>query len=125
MKYTRDDALKRIREFLVGNTRPEETTCGAAARLGIPTVVRVPLVPGVTDTRTNLEGIANTVLGLPTLVRVDLLPYNRAAGGKYGPAGLEFRPPFDETKPVNADTTIFDRAGIPVTVGSSGTVIRH
>lgn len=35
MKYTRDDALKRIREFLVTNTREDETTCQAAARLGI------------------------------------------------------------------------------------------
>ena len=35
MKYTREDALKRIREFLVSNTRTEETTCEAAARLGI------------------------------------------------------------------------------------------
>ncbi|HUJ71247.1 MAG TPA: hypothetical protein VLZ30_03330, partial [Verrucomicrobiae bacterium] len=35
MKYTREDALKRIREFLVSNTRQEETTCEAAARLGI------------------------------------------------------------------------------------------
>jgi hypothetical protein len=35
MKYTREDALKRVREFLVANTRPEETTCEATARLGI------------------------------------------------------------------------------------------
>jgi len=35
MKYNREDALKKIREFLVSNTRAEETTCEAAARLGI------------------------------------------------------------------------------------------
>lgn len=35
MTYTREDALKRIREFLITNTRQEETTCEAAARLGI------------------------------------------------------------------------------------------
>jgi hypothetical protein len=35
MKCTREEALNKIREFLVANTRDEETTCQAAARLGI------------------------------------------------------------------------------------------
>ena len=35
MNYTRDEALRRIRGFLVANTRADETTCQAAARLGI------------------------------------------------------------------------------------------
>ena len=35
MKYTREQALKRIREFLAASTRPDETTCQAAARLGV------------------------------------------------------------------------------------------
>jgi hypothetical protein len=35
MKYAREQALKRIREFLAASTRPDETTCQAAARLGV------------------------------------------------------------------------------------------
>ena len=35
MKYTREEAIKRIREFLVASQRPDETTCQAAARIGI------------------------------------------------------------------------------------------
>src|SRR5690349_38658 len=35
MKYSREQALQRIREFLVANQRPDETTCQAAARLGV------------------------------------------------------------------------------------------
>ena len=35
MKYTREEALKRIREYLASSTRDDETTCQAAARLGI------------------------------------------------------------------------------------------
>ena len=35
MKYTREEALKKVREFLVAQTRDDETTCQAAARLGI------------------------------------------------------------------------------------------
>ncbi len=35
MKCSREKAIQRIREFLVANQRPDETTCQAAARLGI------------------------------------------------------------------------------------------
>ncbi len=35
MNYTREQALQRIRQFLVANTRDDKTTCQAAARLGI------------------------------------------------------------------------------------------
>ncbi len=35
MRYTREEALKKIRNFLVSQTRPDETTCQAAARLGV------------------------------------------------------------------------------------------
>ncbi|MEI6084282.1 MAG: hypothetical protein WCS70_08270 [Verrucomicrobiota bacterium] len=35
MEYTREEAIQRIREFLVANQRSEETTCQAAARAGI------------------------------------------------------------------------------------------
>lgn len=35
MDYTREEALKRIREFLAEKRKNEETTCQTAARLGI------------------------------------------------------------------------------------------
>jgi len=35
MQYNREQALQRIREFLVNQTRPDETTCQTAARLGV------------------------------------------------------------------------------------------
>jgi pyruvate formate lyase activating enzyme len=81
---------------------------------GVPFVIRVPLVPGVTDTNENLSGIARAVQGLPGLVEVDLLPYNRAAGAKYAYAGMEFKPDYDEKRPVNLNTKVFEQAGIKV-----------
>jgi len=83
---------------------------------GVPFVIRVPLVPGVTDTHANLVAIAALVSGLTGLVRVDLLPYNRAAGAKYKAAGMEFRAQYNEASPVNADTGVFERAGVKVRV---------
>ncbi len=84
--------------------------------LNVPFVIRVPLVPGVTDTDENLVSVAETVRGLPGLVRVDLLPYNHAAGAKYRAAGMEFKPGYDETRALNINPTPFERAGIKVQV---------
>ncbi len=79
-------------------------------------VVRVPLVPGVTDTAANLEAIARACHSFRRPFRVDLLPYNRAAGGKYGACGRRFSPGWDESRPANADTTVFARFGIEARV---------
>lgn len=84
----------------------------ALAQMAVPFVIRVPLIPGVTDTEANLSGIARRVAGLPGLLRVDLLPYNRAAGAKYAACGMRFAPGFDETRPVRANTTCFRVAGV-------------
>lgn len=86
------------------------------ATMNVPFVVRVPLIPGVTDTNENLAAIAETVRGLDGMVRVDLLPYNKAAGGKYRACGMAFRPDFQETLEVNANTAIFEQAGLTARV---------
>ncbi len=86
------------------------------ARSGRPFVIRVPLVPGVTDTDENLSAVARQVRGLPGLIRVDLLPYNRAAGAKYSSAGLEFKPDYDETRPLNIPVRLFEDLGVKVCV---------
>jgi pyruvate formate lyase activating enzyme len=81
---------------------------------GKPFIIRVPLVPGVTDTNENLAGIAKTVAKLPGLIEVELLPYNRAAGSKYQYAGMKFMPEYDEGRPLNINMQIFERAGLKV-----------
>lgn len=87
--------------------------------MGVPFVVRVPLVPGVTDTDANLSAIARAVRTPPGLVRVDLLPYNRAAGGKYAALGMAFHPGFDESAEVNANPEPFAAAGIDVRIAGA------
>jgi pyruvate formate lyase activating enzyme len=83
------------------------------AAAGVPYVVRVPLVPGVTDGDENLTAIAEAVQGSPSLLRVDLLPYNRAAGGKYARCGMEFRPTYDELREVRVGLAPFAARQIP------------
>jgi pyruvate formate lyase activating enzyme len=81
---------------------------------GKPFVIRVPLVPGITDTDENQAAIAEVGRGLPGLVRVDLLPYNRAAGAKYAAAGRIINPEYDESRLVNVNLRLFQQAGLEV-----------
>jgi pyruvate formate lyase activating enzyme len=95
------------------NTLIVENLCLLAA-LRVPYVVRVPLVPGVTDTDDNLTAIASLVRRLSGLLYVELLPFNRAAGGKYGPLGMRWLPGFDESVPPRINKEPFLAAGVPV-----------
>lgn len=85
--------------------------CGS----GVPFVVRIPLIPGVTDTVDNLSAIAELMHhnGAST---AELLPYNRMAGGKYAMVGRHYHPDFDETRAPNPRTEIFHRVGIQTRV---------
>ena len=53
--------------------------------------VRIPLVPNITDTEQNLNGIRKIILELDFPPEsIDLLPYNNLAGGKYEQYGMEY-----------------------------------
>jgi pyruvate formate lyase activating enzyme len=84
--------------------------------LGVPFVIRVPLVPGITDTDKNLTDIAEIAKSQSGLTGIELLPYNRAAGGKYGSVGLHYSPGFDESVELNINTDIFEYYGLKVKV---------
>ncbi len=45
--------------------------------------IRVPVVPGITDTEENLNAIADFLLSLSRILAVRLLPYHAMAEGKY------------------------------------------
>lgn len=51
--------------------------------LGHRIVLRMPIVPGITDDAENVEAVCALATGLPHLARVDLLPYHRIGVGKY------------------------------------------
>ena len=82
------------------------------AQLGTEFIIRVPLVPGVTDTDENLGAIARRAAALARRPRVELLPYNRAAGGKYAACGLKWAPPFDETAAPNVNLQPFRESNV-------------
>jgi len=77
-----------------------------------PFVIRVPLIPGVTDTHENVNAIAAHVKALSRRRRVELMPYNRAAGGKYAACGLDWHPGFEENRPLSDPIESFLKHGI-------------
>jgi len=103
-KYT-----KNSNELILNNLNILET-------MNVPFVIRIPLVPGVTDTDTNFKAIINLVRNFKNLQNIDLLPYNPAAGGKYASAGMDFNPGFDENRAVNKNLKIFEDAGIKIKI---------
>jgi pyruvate formate lyase activating enzyme len=44
--------------------------------------IRVPLVPGITDTEENLDAIAKFLCTMTAIRRISLLPYNRLGEDK-------------------------------------------
>jgi pyruvate formate lyase activating enzyme len=50
---------------------------------GAKIVIRIPLIPGITDTEANLTQLCNFIATLPRLQAVNLLPYNPIGESKY------------------------------------------
>jgi len=68
-----NDVIKRNLRWLIDESGKES-------------VIRVPLIPGITDTDENLAAIGEFVGDAP----VELLPYNAMAGAKYASVGQTY-----------------------------------
>ncbi len=64
---------------------------------GIPHVVRIPLIPGITDTEENLRAISK-IVGED---KVEIMRYNHLAGAKYSMVGREFTLPDLKSNEIN------------------------
>jgi pyruvate formate lyase activating enzyme len=58
-------------------------------QLGKKIIIRIPIVPELTDTNENLMAIRGFVSYLNNVIEVNLLPYHRAGEGKYTKYGKE------------------------------------
>lgn len=103
-KYTgRDNSL--ILENLGFLCRSETDFC-----------IRIPLIPGVNDSRRNMEDAASLIKGAAHLKRVELMPYNLTAGAKYPMLGKEYKPAFDENREISIYKDVFEKNNIIVSV---------
>ncbi|MBO5726123.1 MAG: glycyl-radical enzyme activating protein [Clostridia bacterium] len=74
------------------------------AKKCLPHVVRIPLIPGITDTPENLSAIAEIVGD----TRVEIMRYNHFAPSKYKMVGLEFELP--DLPSNDVDLSVFKNA---------------
>lgn len=77
-----------------------------------PYIIRIPLIPGVTDTRENQEASARLLAEGRLPERVELLPYHLTAGAKYPMLSMEYRPEFSEKQPVRTWQKLFEAYGM-------------
>ena len=64
--------------------------------LGIPMVLRCPIIPGVNDRREHLESLAKLFVSLDSAAGIQLMPYHPLGQGKltrYGASATSFRVP--------------------------------
>lgn len=58
--------------------------------LGIPLRIRLPLIPGINDTDSNLEATADFLQNLNEVQSLDILPYHRLGEMKWGQLGCQY-----------------------------------
>lgn len=85
------------------------------AKSGKAFVVRIPLIPGVTDTESNIRALAELMCE-NGVAYAELMPYNKMAGGKYKMVLREYTPDFDPMQEVRTGADIFARYGIEIKV---------
>jgi len=79
---------------------------------GKPFRIRIPVIPGVNDSKRNFELTANLLKDAHNLEMVELLPYHKTAGAKYEMVGKVYRPEFDTELQPNLDMSPFLKAGL-------------
>ena len=82
---------------------------------GVDFIIRIPLIPTVTDTEYNICAICE-LLSEAGVSYVELLPYSKLTGAKYPLIGIEYSPSFDGNVPPSPRLEIFDKYGIKAKV---------
>jgi pyruvate formate lyase activating enzyme len=83
-------------------------------------IVRIPLIPGITDTEHNLRAIAEYLATMPNVIEVNLLPYHDSARGKYARLGQLYKLPEPSATISGSHAEaldIFSSCNLPVSVG--------
>lgn len=70
-------------------------------KLGIPMIIRTPLIPGITDTDENLQAIAAFTAGLKNCCVYELLNFNPLGDSKY--TALDRENPFAKERPLSEE----------------------
>ena len=85
------------------------------AQSNVPFIVRIPLIPGVTDTEKNINDIAD-LLNQNGVHYAEVLPYNKFAGSKYALCDRDYTPDFDPEVQVCIPDKLFAKKDIQIKV---------
>ena len=88
--------------------------------LGVPVLVRVPVIPGYNDAPANLTATASFVAGMPAVQAVELLPYHNYGSGKYAHCGRAYPLPdlpLPTRERMQELAAIIESEGVPCRVG--------
>ena len=82
--------------------------------------IRVPVIPGITDTHQNITAMRDLLLELNGLEQIDLLPYHRIARNKYQRLKMKYR--LEELEEPSQEKLrelmeVFEGIGMKVTIG--------
>jgi pyruvate formate lyase activating enzyme len=85
-----------------------------------PLIIRFPVIPGITDTSTELDLLVKWIEGLQTCQEINLLPYHKIGKGKYERLGWTYRlnnlePPSNER--LEELMAIFQDLGLNTKIG--------
>ncbi|UCF06965.1 MAG: glycyl-radical enzyme activating protein [bacterium] len=90
--------------------------CGAGGEI----TIRVPLIPGITDTDSNLHDIVRFLEPFERIEHIGLLPYNRIGEDKFERLGITYKPGRRTTQDGNELERIaglFEQHGYQVSIG--------
>ncbi len=113
-----DDA-RHIRHTGVSN-KPILENLENLSKTGKETVIRFPVIPGITDEEENVRRMAEFLRSLGAIDRIDLLPFHKIADAKYRRLDQENRmngvEPPSEARIAHIQTTL-EKKGFRITVG--------
>jgi pyruvate formate lyase activating enzyme len=92
----------------------------ALSAAGANIALRLPLIPGINDALADLESLASYAVSLKAGMKVHVLPYHDAARGKYALRGMPYAMgdvPVPSAEAARAAASVFERAGLSVTIG--------
>jgi pyruvate formate lyase activating enzyme len=81
-----------------------------------PFYIRIPLIPEVNDTFSNMEQTAYLLKEAKNLMGVELLPYHQTAPAKYAMLSRKFTPGFNTSARVNIWLDVFKNYNIKANI---------
>jgi pyruvate formate lyase activating enzyme len=117
LKLMNDEAHRRLTGV---SNRPILQNLRALSEGGAAIILRVPIIPGINDSRDNARALAAFAAALPRLQGIDLLPYHPTAVDKYARMNRAYR--LQGTRPPDAEdlagiAQALQQAGVPVRIG--------